>query len=96
MPIVRRRHIALPLVLLLLVSGSVMSQPGGKDVRFYNGNGSDVTMWQLFYNDNMSGALVRLRNMPMDSLPDDIVLFPHKERPYISLWLAMEQAAPRS
>ena len=74
MPIVRRHPITLLLVLLLLGSGCVMSQPGGKDVRFYNGNGSDVMMWQLFYNDNMSGTLVRLRNMPMDSLPDDINL----------------------
>ena len=74
MPIVRRHPITLLLVLLLLGGGCVMSQPGGKDVRFYNGNGSDVMMWQLFYNDNMSGTLVRLRNMPMDSLPDDINL----------------------
>ena len=61
MPIVRRRHIALPLVLLLLVSGSVMSQPGGKDVRFYNGNGSSKLgdtgyFWSSTPEDVYNGA----------------------------------------
>lgn len=39
---------------------------------FYSGDGQDVTMWRLFYNDGMSGERVRVRMLPLDSLPDDI------------------------
>lgn len=40
--------------------------------RFYNGNGDNVLIWQLFYHDNLDGSHVRVRNMPLDSLPDEI------------------------
>ena len=41
---------------------------------FYSGDGSEVLMWRLFYNDNMAGNLVRPRMLPLDSLPDEINL----------------------
>lgn len=38
----------------------------------YHGDGKEVPMWRLFYHDNLSGNTVRLRNLPLDSLPDEI------------------------
>lgn len=38
----------------------------------YEGDGSDVLLWQLFYHDNLSNSHVRVRNLPLDSLPDEI------------------------
>ena len=41
---------------------------------FYTGDGSEITMWNLFYRDGLSGSAVRLRPMEFDSLPDEISL----------------------
>ncbi|MCR4816383.1 MAG: peptidoglycan DD-metalloendopeptidase family protein [Bacteroidales bacterium] len=49
-----------------------MSQEPGNDSKFYTGDGSEIVMWRLFYRDNLSGNAVRLRNLPLDSLPDEI------------------------
>ena len=46
--------------------------PRHKAAQIYCGDGSEVPMWRLFYNDNMAGNLVRLRTLPLDSLPDEI------------------------
>lgn len=43
-------------------------------VEYYDGNGDEVTMWRLFYRDNLAGNLVRPRTLPLDSLPDEINL----------------------
>lgn len=45
---------------------------GNKKAKFYEGDGSEVLLWQLFYHDNFSGAAVKLRNLSMDSLPDEV------------------------
>lgn len=45
-----------------------------QSARFYEGDGHEVTAWHFFYNDNFSGSLVRVRNLPLDSLPDGINL----------------------
>lgn len=48
--------------------------PQAKDStsRFYTGDGSEIPMWRFFYPDNFSGNFVRLRSLPLDSLPDEI------------------------
>ena len=48
---------------------SVLESRGEK---FFSGSCNDVLMWRLFYNDNMSGNLVRPRMLPLDSLPDEV------------------------
>lgn len=72
-------RLILPLFLMLLPllpSSTVWAQQQkpDKEPQFYTGDGSEVLMWRLFYNDNFSSSMVRLRNMPLDSLPDDIML----------------------
>lgn len=46
--------------------------PHRKAAQIYCGDGNEVPMWRLFYNDKMAGNLVRLRTLPLDSLPDEI------------------------
>ena len=60
------------LTILMIVAVSAWSQEVGNDNRFYNGDGSEIPMWQLFYHDNLSGNAVRLRTLPLDSLPDEV------------------------
>lgn len=61
------------LSLLLAVCTATAAQPVAKNSpQFYKGDGNDVPMWRLFYNDNMAGNLVRVRPLPLDSLPDEI------------------------
>lgn len=57
---------------LLWTTVSAQSVQDAKTPEYYSGNGSDVLMWQLFYNDGMDGHAVRLRDLPLDSLPDEI------------------------
>lgn len=40
----------------------------------YSGDGHECIMWHLFYHDNLAGNLVRVRTLPLDSLPDEINL----------------------
>lgn len=51
-----------------LLNGQVLT-PG---MKHYDGDGSEVMLWQLFYHDGLAGSNVRVRNMPLDSLPDEI------------------------
>lgn len=65
------------LFFLLTVSSIAVGQSdatGSRKPQFYTGDGNDVVMWRLFYNDNMSGNLVRVKSLPLDSLPDEINL----------------------
>lgn len=75
MPETIKLRAILLVIAFLSMTGTVVSQ---KDVSnktntaFYEGDGSEVAIWQMFYHDNLSGALVRVRNLPLDSLPDEI------------------------
>lgn len=65
------RHLSLLLFFTLSTLHAAFPQQSDS-TRFYNGNGSDIAMWQLFYRDEFSGNSVRLRNLPLDSLPDEL------------------------
>lgn len=72
-----KRHIKpyIFFIVIMMMAGVAIAQDDitdKKEPRFYNGDGSEVRMWRLFYNDNLSGNLVRLRQLSMDSLPDEV------------------------
>jgi hypothetical protein len=72
------RHLAAMAASLLLLAALPLSAQTDvaerRSAEFYNGDGNEVAMWRLFYRDGLSGTLVRQRNLPLDSLPDEINL----------------------
>lgn len=72
------RWLCAALVAVLLLSALPLAAQRDTTVRkgpeFYNGDGSEVLMWRLFYRDNLAGNLVRPRTLPLDSLPDEVNL----------------------
>lgn len=71
----RRLFVAAVVVVVLLVPSLAAAQSDAvtrKPAQIYDGDGSEVPMWQLFYRDNLASNLVRVRNLPLDSLPDEI------------------------
>ena len=71
------RHLKVSVLLTLLLLSAVLHAQKGdakKEPQFYEGDGSEVLMWKLFYHDNLSGTAVKLRQLSMDSLPDEVNL----------------------
>ncbi|MBP5326348.1 MAG: peptidoglycan DD-metalloendopeptidase family protein [Bacteroidales bacterium] len=72
------RLVATTILLLFVMSLSLGEAQAQKDtvsgIRFYKEGEKRVKVWNLFYHDHMDGSAVRLRNMSLDSLPDEIVL----------------------
>ncbi len=69
------RLLSLTAMMVLLMPLQAQKDSGGKkEPQFYQGDGSEVLMWRLFYHDNFSGAAVKLRQLSMDSLPDEVNL----------------------
>ena len=70
----RLRPFLLLVVLLMQTAPSVAQteRPARSEPTFYTGDGSEVLLWKLFYNDHLAGNMVRLRYLPLDSLPDEV------------------------
>jgi len=60
------------LLAIALTSTAQTNDASRKAVQIYSGDGSEVPMWRLFYRDNLANNLVRVRNLPLDSLPDEV------------------------
>ena len=66
---------AITISLMLAIVQCLAAQSNGstrKPAQIYDGDGSDVPMWRLFYRDNLASNLVRVRTLPLDSLPDEV------------------------
>ena len=71
------RHPKAHVLLMLLLSAVALhaqQNNAKKEPQFYEGDGSEVLLWKLFYHDNLSGSAVKLRQLSMDSLPDEVNL----------------------
>lgn len=71
------RHLKVYVLLTLLLLSAVLhaqQNNAKKEPQFYEGDGSEVLLWKLFYHDNLSGSAVKLRQLSMDSLPDEVNL----------------------
>lgn len=71
------RHPKAHVLLMLLLSAVALhaqQNNAKKESQFYEGDGSEVLLWKLFYHDNLSGSAVKLRQLSMDSLPDEVNL----------------------
>ena len=71
------RHPKAHVLLMLLLSAVALhaqQNNAKKESQFYAGDGSEVLLWKLFYHDNLSGSAVKLRQLSMDSLPDEVNL----------------------
>ncbi len=69
-----RRVVYTAILALVPLALAAQSADAGrhKQAQIYCGDGSEIPMWRLFYNDKMANNLVRVRNLPLDSLPDEI------------------------
>lgn len=66
---------AVALCLFALMSMTAAAQSNDisrKTAQIYSGDGNEEPLWRIFYHDNLAGNLVRVRNLPLDSLPDEI------------------------
>ena len=72
------RLLATTIAILFVMSLPLGEAQAQKDTasgtRFYKEGEMRVKEWDLFYHDHMDGSAVRLRNMSLDSLPDELVL----------------------
>ena len=62
------------LMTVLLPSATAQEDLVKSQPEYYEGDGREVKLWRFFYDDGFSGDRVRVRALPLDSLPDKIVL----------------------